>query len=248
MLNYRDYIDEEKKDIPFSNGMEETVAYICWLDMFLEANESDDDAEHVKNELSTGLQIISRRSMLAKGNEAPLEYGIGITNIAAEYGLKGFGFFCLLLAISPEMDNKYLKIFEEISGDDPGLTIDLAESLYSLMAEDDELMDVEGQINSLLSCPVFTVFPAKRCSGRIGCAFTVSEQVLSVIKGDFVPQRKLVTADEFGVASETDYLRGMLNDEDTAMAGIFGGTLAGGDAFKVSEFWSDESGGSDQRI
>ncbi len=70
MLNYRDYIDEEKRDIPFLNGMEETVAYICWLDMFLEANESDDDTEHVKNELSTGLQIISRRSMLSKGTEA----------------------------------------------------------------------------------------------------------------------------------------------------------------------------------
>ncbi|MBO6148478.1 MAG: ATP-binding protein [Lachnospiraceae bacterium] len=191
MLDFRDYVEEEKKDAVFKNGMEETVAYISWMDMFLEAHGSDDDSEYVKGQLAEGLKLLAHRSLISEGEEFPLAYGIGITNIAAEYGLRGFSFFCLLLAVAPEMDNKYLKIYEELSGYEPGLTMDLAESLYSLMAEEEELLDMGRQINTISSCPVFIVYEPRRCGGRIGSAFTVSAEVLSAVKGDFVPRKEI---------------------------------------------------------
>ncbi len=193
MLDFREFVDEEKRQVPYANGMEETVCYICWMDMFLEAYRSDDDEKHIRQQLREGEQILSNRTMLSQGEELPLEYGISITNIAWEYGLRGFGFFCLLLAIAPEMDNKYLKIFDELADDErlAGPTFDLAESLYSQIAAEEELFDMRRQLNNLSNCGLFNIEPPRHYTSRIGASFTASSQLLSVIKGDYVLPKSL---------------------------------------------------------
>lgn len=80
MITYTDF--SETKYTPFASGLDETIAYLGWLDLFLSAqhtilqNEAEADLEQIQKELKAGAQILYERQLLSQGKPFDAQYGI----------------------------------------------------------------------------------------------------------------------------------------------------------------------------
>lgn len=171
---------------PFSSGLDETVAYLGWLDMFLAAfTDESADMDEVRTGLRKEAAYLAKRTADTAGIPMQLSDGISISNVASIFGIKDFTFFCLLLVIAPQMDEHYLDIYESItsgSGDFRGITLGLAEDLYSLMAEGEELLEARRALSFISSCPVFSVTGD---DNSVLCdRISLNRQLAGLIKGD----------------------------------------------------------------
>ncbi len=197
-MSYKDFIDTNMEEVPYSCGMEETVSYLGWLDMFLEGYETshreDDseedksDAEALRAELRAGAQSLHNRQMVSAGKYQDIEKGISICNIAGMFGLEGYRFFCLLLAVAPTLDEEYTKIYERLRDDGfahGNPTFAFAEKLYALIADEDDFLKARSSINSIRACPLFKVRDSKDNSSELYDRFVASRQLVSLLKGDF---------------------------------------------------------------
>ena len=189
-MNIWEHFDKDEQNLPFTDGQEETNAYLRWLDMFLLAAselKSNEDEEPLREELRMAAEILGSRTKASMGKEVTALHGIGISNIAAQYGLYDFGFFCLLMAVSLEMDAHYLYAFREISDyDTQYLTFALAADIYSIIAEDGELLDIHNIKNTISHCPLFTIIPSKEGEGSLLDGFCASRQLSALLKGDYI--------------------------------------------------------------
>lgn len=195
-MNYLDYFDDKERDIPFSSGLESTMAYLRWYDMFLAAMvERKNGVEDTKlrGPLRMAAEILGSRVMASGGRQAPGEYGLSIVNIAAEYGLYDFSFFCLLMAVAQEMDGHYVLGYSALS-DDASVkapTFALAQDIYSVIADDENIIDM-GRIRSALEyCPLLTIIRSGKGQGRLFDSFEANRQLTSLLKGDYVLSHEL---------------------------------------------------------
>lgn len=195
-MNYLDYFDDKERDIPFSSGLESTMAYLRWYDMFLAAMaERKNGVEDTKlrGPLRRAAEILGSRVMASGGRQAPGEYGLSIVNIAAEYGLYDFSFFCLLMAVAQEMDGHYVLGYSALS-DDASVkapTFALAQDIYSVIADDENIIDM-GRIRSALEyCPLLTIIRSGKGQGSLFDSFEANRQLSSLLKGDYVLSHEL---------------------------------------------------------
>ena len=121
MLDIRDFFDEKEDNIPFYSGMDETRAYMRWLDMLLIAYDMINDQkqsdnvtkeleDNVRMTLRQGLGILEKRYSLTVGSVMDETEGIGVTNIASHMGLQDYSFFAFLFALAPQLEERYLLI------------------------------------------------------------------------------------------------------------------------------------------
>lgn len=171
---------------PFSCGLDETVSYLGWLDHFLEAySDMSASPDSIRESLRAEAKELAKRTEDTAGIPMDLSDGISITNVAALWGLRDFTFFCLLLTVAPEMDERYLDIYGTIqsSGDNRNfVTVGLAENLYSLMADGDELLEARREESYLSHCPLFTV--TKDENSALCDRLSVNRQLARLLKGD----------------------------------------------------------------
>ncbi len=189
-MNIWDHFDQNEQNMPFSNGQEETNAYLRWLDMFLlaakELKNKEDEAP-LREELRRAAELLGSRVQASIGKEITAENGLGISKVASEYGLYDFGFFCLLMATASEMDAHYVYAFREVSDYDVQfLTFAFAEDLYSIIAGDKEVLNVHRIKNTITRCPLFTIIPSKDGEGSLLDGFAANRQLSSILKGDYV--------------------------------------------------------------
>lgn len=191
MITYTDFL--ETKNTPFANGLEETVAYLGWLDLFLSAqhkilqNKAEPDWKQIQKELKAGAQILYERQLLSQGRPFDALNGISITQTAAQFQLQGYPFFCLLLAIAPAFDEKYIPMYQALRQDGAAHgnpTFALAESLYELIADEAELLAARRSMNTIAACPLFCV--QENESSELLDHFSASRQLTALLKGDFI--------------------------------------------------------------
>ncbi|MBR2382596.1 MAG: hypothetical protein IKA89_02495, partial [Anaerotignum sp.] len=191
MIRHTDFI--ETTPIPFADGLEETIAYLGWLDLFLAAqkqflqNETKTELRYIQKELKAGAQILYERQQLSQGKPFDAQHGISITQAAAQFHLQGYAFFCLLLAVAPAFDERYISIYQALRQDNASHgnpTFALAESLYELIADETEQLAARRSINTITSCPLFCV--QENESSELLDHFSASRQLTALLKGDFV--------------------------------------------------------------
>lgn len=153
MLDLRDFFEEKEDNKSFYSGMDETRAYMRWLDMLLIAydiinsqEQSEDMLEkldvQMRNTLRQGLGILEKRHRLTVGSDMEESEGIGVTNIASHLGLQDYSFFVFILALAPQLEERYLTIYQEFYEKEErgtGLTFALANRLYDLLWGEDEI-------------------------------------------------------------------------------------------------------------
>ncbi len=231
MFRFTDYIDGDELKTPYSCGLEETVFYLNWLDMFLDGyrllSESEElTREEVSEQLRIGAEALRMRQFVSAGKVQDISKGISICNVAAMFGLSGFSFFCLLLAVAPEIDEKYSEKYRSLREDGENHfapTFAFAESLYALIADSDELISVKASMNSIRACPLLRMYQSGDTVSSLRSGFTASRELTSLLKGDFVISgaMRVVCKDSLGegeldppltALDECDKLRMLLNE------------------------------------
>lgn len=191
VLDY--FFDPVLQDQPFSNGLDETIGYFSWLDMFIEygrrqrKSEEFDDISCAET-LAAGAAILQKRIELSGDARMDIRYGISISAAAASFGLAGYGFFCLLLALAPSFDQKYCKYFRMLRDDDMPhgyATLDMAEQLYSLYADENEQYIMRASLGLLQNSILFDLKENDGCPGDLSKMLDVSEQFVSLVKGNY---------------------------------------------------------------
>lgn len=189
-MNLYDFFDEEDYGKAFSSGMEDTAAYIDWYDMFLcAAMEEGADPDAIREELKKGADHLKSRAEASAGLDLPAVYGMGISRAAEEYSLYGFDFFCLLMAVAQEMDGHYREVYKlpyDSASNVEALSFALAESLYALYADDEELSLMRARRGLLLYCPLFSFFPPKEGGGSLFYTFEANRQLAAFLRGDYI--------------------------------------------------------------
>lgn len=202
-MNYLDYFDEKERDIPFTSGLESTTAYLRWYDMFLQAaaeRRNGVEDSKLKGPLQEAAGILGSRVVASDGRKTTGEYGISIVNVAAEYGLYDFSFFCLLMAVAQEMDGHYALGYSALS-DDPSLkapTFAFAQDIYSVIADDENVIDMGRIRNALEYCPLLTITRSAKGNGSLSDTFEANRQLSALLKGDYVLSHELsMLGDEY---------------------------------------------------
>ena len=195
-MNYQDYFDEKERDIPFSSGLESTSAYLRWYDMFLQAaaeRKNGVEDSKLRAPLQVAAGILGSRVMASQGKDIGGEYGLSIVNVAAEYGLYDFSFFCLLMAVAQEMDGHYVLGYSALSDEMPSAapTFALAQDIYSVIADDETILDM-GRIRSALEyCPLLNITRSRQGQGSLFDSFEANRQLTALLKGDYVLPHEL---------------------------------------------------------
>ncbi|WP_024865237.1 ATP-binding protein [Butyrivibrio sp. FCS014] len=189
-MDYRDFFDAAEENEVFLSGLDSTCAYLRWYDMFLEAameKQEGENEDELKEEIRTAARILGNRVALSQGVEVSASYGLSIVNVAAEYGLYDFSFFCLLMALSQEMDGNYKKGHAEISvADGQGIpTFALAKEIYSATCSDEQLIDALQVRNAIEGCPLFGITRSSKSEGSLFDSFELNRQLVSLLMGDY---------------------------------------------------------------
>ena len=179
-MDINDFFSENEVNVPFASGIENTMAYLRWYDMFIAAAmEKNEDAEYIRRILREGAGILSSREKASAGQQISDEYGICLSNVAAEFKLQGYPFFCLLMAIAQDMDGNYIASYREVSSDgdeSDSPTFSLAEELYALVAEDQEILEIGKKGNLIRQCPLFSITDSKAGTGSLKDSFEANRQ------------------------------------------------------------------------
>ncbi|MBE5829022.1 MAG: ATP-binding protein [Butyrivibrio sp.] len=213
-MNYLDYFDEKERDIPFTSGLESTAAYLRWYDMFLQAaaeRQNGVEDSKLRAPLQAAAGILGSRVMASEGRQTTGEFGLSIVNVAAEYGLYDFSFFCLLMAVAQEMDGHYILGYSALSEDLPSKvpTFALAQDIYSVIADGENVFDIGRIRNALEYCPLFTITRSVKGQGSLFDSFEANRQLTALLKGDYV------------LPNELSMLGGEYSGEDASKAIVY---------------------------
>lgn len=191
-------LETNRKVMPFENGLEETLAYMSWLDMFLRAYRKMQEAggeewakthePEERQKLRAFLDEIVYRQQISAGLPFDAEDGLGITFLAAAFDLHGFAFFCLLLAAAPSMDIRYADVYRSLrkDGKEHGCpTFELAQELYGLYASDEEFQEARKSANRVTGCFLFDVYSDADDASELADRFTINRQAVAILKGDY---------------------------------------------------------------
>lgn len=193
-----DFLNPSEINTPFRDGAEETLTYLDWYDMFICAHlNPDEDREEVRRELAKGAEHLAARARSTAGKELPAAFGLGLGRVAEEYGLYGFGFFCLIMAAAQETDPHYREVCNvpEPPGSSNGaISIALAETLYSYLADEEETLEMRRQAGALHYCPLFTFVQPEVGSGSLFYTFEANRQFASLLNGDYLLSKDLALA------------------------------------------------------
>lgn len=171
MIGLRDFFEENEKNNPFSSGMDETRAYMRWLDMLLVSYDMMNNQEQTKENkenlrlqvidvLRQGLELLAKRHQLTVGIDMDASEGIGITNIASHLGLRDYSFFAFLFALAPQLEERYLVIYRGLYEEEEkqtGLTFALLNRLYDLLWEEDEISPENMIRQEIENSPAFFI-------------------------------------------------------------------------------------------
>ena len=169
MIDLRDFFDTREENLPYASGMDETRAYMRWLDMLLisyeminnqEKMQEVDPRSQVITTLRQGLELLAKRHQLTVGIDMDESEGIGITNIAAHLGLKDYSFFAFLFALAPQLEERYLVIYRGLYEEEEkqtGLTFALLNRLYDLLWEEDEISPDDMIRQQVENSPAFFI-------------------------------------------------------------------------------------------
>ena len=169
MINLRDFFDTREENLPYASGMDETRAYMRWLDMLLISYEMINNQEKMQEvdprsqviiTLRQGLELLAKRHQLTVGIDMDESEGIGITNIAAHLGLKDYSFFAFLFALAPQLEERYLVIYRGLYEEEEkqtGLTFALLNRLYDLLWEEDEISPDDMIRQQVENSPAFFI-------------------------------------------------------------------------------------------
>jgi len=189
-VDYRDFFDPKEENKAFRSGLDSTYAYLGWYDMFLEAameRQEGKDEEKLRRELRKAAAILGNRVSLSMGKEASAADGLSIVNVAAEYGLYDFSFFCLLMALAQEMDGHYKSGHGMIrgAGNMSVPTFALAREVYSAGADEEQLLDSLKARNAIDNCPLFRITRSGDGEGSLFDSFEANRQLVSMLMGNY---------------------------------------------------------------
>ena len=197
-MKAEDFFDISEMNIPYKDGADETLTYLDWYDMFICAHlNPDEDRTEVRRELMRGAEHLAARARSTAGKELPATFGLGLGRVAEEYGLYGFGFFCLIMATAQEIDPHYREVcsVSESSGSSNGvISIALAETLYSYLADAEEILEMRRQAGALRYCPLFTFVQPEAGSGSLFYTFEANRQFAALLNGDYLLSKDLALA------------------------------------------------------
>ena len=217
-LEYSNYFDRSEYGLPYDSGLEETYGYLRWLDLFLDSyllsgNENaQETAADIRERLIRGEEYLKSRCKASMGMPMELRGGISLSNLAAEFGLFGFSFFCLLLAAAPELDTRYVQIYQTLQEKYGGAgcaTFELALRLYAMYAGEKEFDDVPQQMQAVKNSFLFLISKAERTGSGLLDGFVLSAQAVLLIRGDATMPRTLWP---LCMESDADYLPEMIDD------------------------------------
>ena len=199
-LEFERYFDMDLHSVPYASGLEETYDYIGWLEMFLDMYtltfEQDAEITHPEIRLSliAGSEYLKSRRNASAGEAFDSKQGMSLSYIASEFGLSGFSFFCFLMAVAPQMDMKYVYQYRELQrqvGECSYVTFSLAAELYSLFADDEEILSIPVGQGIVRNCPLFTIHDELESESELLTGFSLIPQVVALLKGDLTLPRAL---------------------------------------------------------
>lgn len=186
------------KNLPeYRYGLEETMDYLLWLDLFLEHYEEkledpegfEKTREKVCSELKEASKALLKRQEISVGKEYDaVTSGVSIVKIAASYGISGFCFFCLLMAVAIEIDEHYEDVYKKLRNDDKDFgypTFSFALSLYSLIADENEMLASVTGIDLLERLGLFEVIKNSENESTLSSYFCINSEVGRLIRGTY---------------------------------------------------------------
>ena len=198
MIEFKDFFYTGEEKIPFHSGMEETRAYMRWLDMLLlsyeaisnqeEAYEAEEEnLEKMKELLSKGLAVLEQRHRLTVGKQMEEVKGIGVTNLAAHLGLRDYSFLVFLLVLAPQLEERYLLIYQQLYEKEEtitGVTFALVNRLYELVRKEQGEDDGEMFRQQIESNPAFIIYQQQMSdSGRLD-RITLHPSIVALCNGE----------------------------------------------------------------
>ena len=198
MIEFKDFFYTGEEKIPFHSGMEETRAYMRWLDMLLlsyeaisnqeEAYEAEEEnLEKMKELLSKGLAVLEQRHRLTVGKQMEEVKGIGVTNLAAHLGLRDYSFLVFLLVLAPQLEERYLLIYQQLYEKEEtitGVTVALVNRLYELLRKEQGEDDGEMFRQQIESNPAFIIYQQQMSdSGRLD-RITLHPSIVALCNGE----------------------------------------------------------------
>ena len=84
------------------------------------------------------------------------------------------------MAIAQDMDGNYRAFYREISSDgdeSDSPTFSLAEELYALVAEDQEILEIGKKGNLIRQCPLFSITDSKAGTGKTMAAQVMAKEI-----------------------------------------------------------------------
>ncbi len=191
--------DTALEGVPFEDGLDNTMAYLDWYRLVLSMTGAENpDGWHEL--FDRGLEFLNGRDEASGISDGATVYcGYGITRAAGDFGLRGFPFFCFLMAIAQEMEARLNSMFLSPSGE--GCSLLLAAEVYSRVVDGPDFL---ADVDQMRSCPLFVFFPGKPGSGSMGDNFCVNREAAAIIRGNYGIPAELVSIcrDETGKGRE----------------------------------------------
>lgn len=200
MLEFEQYYDRSMYQMPYDSGLEETYDYLTWVDMFLDVyalpdNSTDQESHAWENVfLLRGMEFLKSRRNASEGKTFAPERGMSLSYIASAFGLSGFSFFCLLLAVAPQMEMKYVFQYRDLQahmGEVGYVTFELASRLYSLLADEEEILSIPVGQGTVRRCPLFVIHEEHESESGLLVGFSLLSEVNALLRGDLAVPRNL---------------------------------------------------------
>lgn len=199
-IEFDAYFDNDSYEQPYSSGREETLSYLSWLELFLDSYEALEETdtsgeeEAVRELLLRGQAYLQSRMLSSVGRSYSSKQGIGLSQLAAEFDLKGFSFFCLLMAIAPELDAAYLQRYRSLQGaysENGYATFELALRLYHMIAGAEEAEQLPQAMQRVRDSFLFLIHRSEIGGSELIDGFALCEQAVQLVKGSFGIPREL---------------------------------------------------------
>ncbi len=185
----------------YFNQDEEISDYLQLLNMALDAaievmQAGNDD--RLFSEDSSMITLVcnqvKKNSLNSIVNFDDSDYLCRITVISERFGLGFFGFVCLLLGAAPSFDGRVIEKYRMLRDDHDEHnypTFALAKKVYSYLTGSRTCFDVRDEHNTIEGCPVFRVKNYGKSNVRDHDSFSVSRQLISILKGEMAIPEKL---------------------------------------------------------
>lgn len=237
MVQCEDFLEWEAACKPFKKGIEETKAYLGWLDMLLfsygymrDLEEQEEtkkqEAARIRKELRRGWEYLEGRSLLSLGQEICYEEGYGINHLAERFSLRDFSFFLFLLGLAPQLDEKYVLVYESLyEKEEPyrGLTFALGRRLYYFIWGGREKFSGETTRHKLQRIPIFQFMQDQMQGSFLLDRITLHPVIAELLRGEYglaeefaelceEPEDEALSAEVIGRKEELKKLKNVLKD------------------------------------